>query len=985
MADQALSQNPQVLDNDNTTGPARIGKRNRIRDVFNILRYSKSKSKEVKLKAPFPSLNSRPVSQQSTKSPSGVIQGCCEPSSNNCSVPCRNSVHDERVTQEPTRPSSIVTGVGNRPSYSIISVPPFSNGNDGCASQQSTSPPSISIGVDDELSDYTKFDIFFSDIEDKPVFQQSTRPSSVIVECDDDFSHSIYSAASFIATELDNFALLEDQAAQPKALRTIQDTQAMWRLIFSSSVDPYMVAGFDGFPSLAYPSLAYPSVPLSERRAVQDTYAMWRFIYSSPVDGSMVAGFDSFHSLAYPSVPLSERKTVQDTHAMEQYMRSSFVDPQVGINPLGNGHREPFITSDKPLPEIRTEALPLVDIFSENVPKPVIKAAIPRLQQRIEVTQQLVYCNVLLLSDPLSATVAASGDETSGQAVDSLQRLPLDTEELDWLDVVRKDPIEQDRLQLLVVRTVEEFVADANKDFDKIIEVVALGPVLQKNTYRKLLSTFIKEIDDALILDFDMLHGLVQLVQDASPGFLVADDLVKIFSIQRIRLQATHQQSIQHSYHLTLAISRLLDVMADQKVQDLDRVLEHEPLSAVLSGLKDSEDSYLMFQACYAFQALQYVSDEESNLHAVWRHSTSLVGGLAKFPSVVKLDLSAVVDGLLSLYKTVESAVGVASTAYEGVCSLKARGRGALNRLKEGFGSGQRRSWYPAVRAAYAFAQAAQLEDLKQLVFEAPCCRDPLFQWGICQLLGDIASDTARAVPVRRQAVSLLGHLYKFDEVWGCDESVKTWMLTIITKLQTTSEQGVNAIAHTLLQDFQHGRRILNQHIYPSRIRLPNPDSSPVLAKAQGIPYLEYDLHKLRVQRLKEVHLPIYTPPMAKANLQARDDDLFPLMDKVQEFLASDRQSTFNKHLELELLSTYKRGGPIPLFINLPAIERPDRELIAEHLRTNNFSEAQIQEMRQHRQLVLICDGYDESQLTVNLHTSNVFNRAGQWDVKMII
>ena len=35
--------------------------------------------------------------------------------------------------------------------------------------------------------------------------------------------------------------------------------------------------------------------------------------------------------------------------------------------------------------------------------------------------------------------------------------------------------------------------------------------------------------------------------------------------------------------------------------------------------------------------------------------------------------------------------------------------------------------------------------------------------------------------------------------------------------------------------------------------------------------------------------------------------------------------------------------------------------------------------------LLLICDGYDESQLTYNLHTISLFNRLGQWDVKLLI
>ncbi|KAF9901258.1 WD_REPEATS_REGION domain-containing protein, partial [Linnemannia zychae] len=160
---------------------------------------------------------------------------------------------------------------------------------------------------------------------------------------------------------------------------------------------------------------------------------------------------------------------------------------------------------------------------------------------------------------------------------------------------------------------------------------------------------------------------------------------------------------------------------------------------------------------------------------------------------------------------------------------------------------------------------------------------------------------------------------------------------------------------------------------------------------------VEYHLNAMMVLRLREEQQQVYIPPLAKAGLLASDDDFFPLMDKVREFLASDRQvmliqggtgtgkTTFNKHLELALLHSYTPGGGIPLFINLPAIEGPEKDLITKQLKTYNFTEKQIQELRQHRRFIVICDGYDESQLTKNLHTSNMFNQPDQWNVKLLI
>ncbi|KAG0203655.1 hypothetical protein BGX33_008981, partial [Mortierella sp. NVP41] len=262
---------------------------------------------------------------------------------------------------------------------------------------------------------------------------------------------------------------------------------------------------------------------------------------------------------------------------------------------------------------------PRLDVFSTNVAKPTLRTELPKKQERIEKTPQLVYSISLLRKDgsPLSLAVEPQDqDET------------LNETQRGWLKEMEQDPIEQDHIRWLGIRMVEEFIKDPSKDSIEISEIVLLAPVLPKEHYRRLLSCTITELDKSVVLDVDLLQGLVQLVQSASPEFLVADDLVKILSILRTRLQGTHQQSSEHPYHLTLAVSRVLDVMAEHKVEGLDRVLEHEPLSGVLSGLRGSSDPYLMYQACYASQALQYVPNNETALQAVLRHSTGVVDGL---------------------------------------------------------------------------------------------------------------------------------------------------------------------------------------------------------------------------------------------------------------------------------------------------------------------------------------------------------------------
>ncbi|KAK3818033.1 MAG: WD40-repeat-containing domain protein [Linnemannia elongata] len=644
-----------------------------------------------------------------------------------------------------------------------------------------------------------------------------------------------------------------------------------------------------------------------------------------------------------------------------------------------------------PVSNAQASALPTsprFDIFPENMRPPAGFVSLPEIGSFIDTTPQLALCIGLL---------PKNGDSVDKQE-DPSQILSTGTAaQLAWLDVMKQDPVEQERLRWLGTHMVDEFAKDPSKDSTEIAEMVLIGPVLDNEHFRRLLLCTITAFDQAVLLDVDLLQGLIQLVQSAPSEALLPDDFVQILRILRGRLQDTHQQSSVHPFHLTLAVSRLLDVMADHKVKDLDRVEEHEPLSGVLSGLKASSDPYLMYQACYAFQALQYVPNNESPLQAILRHSTGVVDGLVKISAVFKMDLEAVLDGLGEMQEALGSVAEVVGTAYDGACSVLEGGRGVFDNVKEGLGSSQKHPWYTAIRAAYALAQAGQLKDLNMLIYKAPCRREPLFQWGICQLLGEIATDDIWDTNIRLQVVVLLGELYMNDPLWGQDESVRTWMLNILRQLDITADQAISARALALLKDLNQDQNTSTRLPYPLWNRFPLPASSPTLARVLAIPDVEIDLHKLKLQRLEDHRKGVYIHPQAKPNLQASDDKLFPLMEKGLEFLASERQvflvlgdsgagkSTFNLELEQALWKAYKKHGPIPLHISLPTIDNPGKDLIEKQLQYLNFSEDQILEMKIHRKFILICDGYDESQLKVNIHTSNQFNRPRQWNVKMVI
>ena len=166
-------------------------------------------------------------------------------------------------------------------------------------------------------------------------------------------------------------------------------------------------------------------------------------------------------------------------------------------------------------------------------------------------------------------------------------------------------------------------------------------------------------------------------------------------------------------------------------------------------------------------------------------------------------------------------------------------------------------------------------------------------------------------------------------------------------------------------------------------------DSSLLLDQVQNKPSVEPALRNYQRRRLleQEQRNPVYIPPQAKATREAPDDELFDLTDKVNEFLYGDQKvllllgdsgagkSTFNMELEIDLWKAYNKDKKrIPIFVTLPAIDKPEHDLIAKQLRKYDFNDAQIQELKSYREFILICDGYDECQKKDNLYTSNRLN-----------
>lgn len=388
--------------------------------------------------------------------------------------------------------------------------------------------------------------------------------------------------------------------------------------------------------------------------------------------------------------------------------------PSIPSNPPTAKPTDPPNTSG-PKPSKTPPFVPIEprEYSSDNMSGYPFAPKLPLLGEHIERLDQIVYCLTLLLHGSTFAW------ETDSE---------LAKKELACLELIKKHPGEANRLRSIVIKMVDAFVADDDdKDWTKISEVAAIAPFLQKETYRKLLESFIFKFNEDCDLDLEVLQGLVQVAQAAQAGYLIAEYLIKILRALRFRLQSTHQHSTEHSCHLALAVSRIIDVMADQKVKDVGHIIEKVQLSNGLSGLKGTSDPYLMYKACYAFYALQYVSENETPLQSVSKQSTS---------TTVNLEVRSVIKAIGSMQ---QSTIAETSPDFRGVPSLSSSGHSVLSALKQGLNAGQKRPWYVAIRAAQTLAKSYKFGDLRKLIKTVSCHQDPLFQWGICQLLGEIA------------------------------------------------------------------------------------------------------------------------------------------------------------------------------------------------------------------------------------------------------
>ncbi|KAF9280109.1 hypothetical protein BGZ68_007479 [Mortierella alpina] len=710
-----------------------------------------------------------------------------------------------------------------------------------------------------------------------------------------------------------------------------------------------------------------------------------RFGFRKQIVALFKPGHKAEEATFSPSAPPEPARFGHCTHSAsnDEPIVTLAVDP---TSPTGNIQ---FATTATSVPTLQiqensiTSGLFRQDVFHKNVDRPTLRVQLPKPRARIEQTTELVYaCSVLI-----TARSTLTNSDTDG-ALNNV----LEESQRAWIQLI--DTMDQRYFQSLLEGLVRAFTNDTRKGSAAVVEIVLLGPVLDRETYRSLLSCFINTFENITTLDVILVQALAQLVQCASSGYLVDDDLVRIATVLSKKLDIIHKGTSEHPMLLTMALSRVLDVMVAGKVMNLNRNRDHQPMLKLLDGLKGGEDPYLKYQAAYAYQALQYAPDDETPLQALWRYTQLAAAGASAVASVMKMDAPGLLAGLASIH---EIGSNLIKAGVEGVQGLRESGSKAFKASENKFNVLKKRSWYLALQGTALFISQGRLSDFHQVVCQAPCRHDVNFQWGICRQVGEIAVDPLWEAGVRSQAVVFLGELYRSSSDWKPHADTKRWILTLLVQISALEDLSIKDLAVTLLDELKADGTRAFSGAFSLSARLPLPNSFPLLDQVEEIIAVERDIHKLKMRRIEQFKPAVYIAPMAKPNPNAPDDNVFFLLDKVEEFMAGNRQvmliqgdsgagkSMFNYYLEHRLWLRYNYGDRIPLFVNLPALHQPEKNLVGEHLESSNFSEVQINELKLYHRLLLICDGYDESHLRVNLHTTNAFIQAGHRDVKLLI
>ncbi|KAF9922313.1 hypothetical protein FBU30_007600 [Linnemannia zychae] len=232
--------------------------------------------------------------------------------------------------------------------------------------------------------------------------------------------------------------------------------------------------------------------------------------------------------------------------------KANFISTTLSHSPSIHDTRSTnVIASPTTIPDMKTAKSNAIrlDIFSHNVtqhPASFIPSITHTGSNR---TLELDDYHVLL--DEMRTSFMAVYDFE-----DPLEISPCSSYEREPL--MSKESCKSDVTQWIISQLIESFIKIKPKSPEAIAEIVLIGPVLDEKTYRTLFNCFISEVKNTSSLD--LLKGLVQLVECASNGYLVGDDLSRAIIALSERMSSPLTCTNKYHSYLVWALSHILDM-----------------------------------------------------------------------------------------------------------------------------------------------------------------------------------------------------------------------------------------------------------------------------------------------------------------------------------------------------------------------------------------------------------------------------------------
>ncbi len=556
-------------------------------------------------------------------------------------------------------------------------------------------------------------------------------------------------------------------------------------------------------------------------------------------------------------------------------------------------------------------------------------------------------------------------------------------------------------------QVVEAFKQLKDKDLTHIQEVVALSAIDHPELHRKITNALLDalKLEKSRLLNLPLLRGLsVMMLQRpylTHDIHLAGDGVMLLRALLRALERIHADQNLEQTQALLQTLSLLLDQLVYVGVKEIDRVEIQEPLKRALRRFEDKKKyPELAWPIEYTRQALARLPNNEKFSEALIRRALPALGGIS-YLTTFGLKLSSG-EGFIKGFEPDKlwEAYQCFKDAFSEIEWLKCA------------------PWYGELCFIDILIGMGRLDLFGKLLAKNTGPRDEAYLHGLCDRLERIASiqDDAHS---QDHALKLLKGLMEGQIAWAKCESIQQYAKQSLNRialmwpkpdLATLEKEGYAPAAwHPFWQAAPHSIVLKAiQETAQHNAYIKRQQEMELRSKREPLAILGENIEEEYFKAWEEVGeiqdgLTMYVAP--QATTVTDKDILFDLNEAVTSFLAQENnatqkaqvlllrgeagsgKSTFNRHLARRLWEEYSVASderPIPLYISLPTIDRPNKDLLSQYFSDKcGFSSEQIEALRQSQRFILILDGYDE----IPAEQRNLYadEKLDQWQAKIIL